>query len=294
MKKLIPLSLLLLVVSCSTYIPIEYYAYGDAPVAKGTALKIKSTEQAFFEKNLAKSIEQNGWWKLASDTDKDFYEFTLKNISRDAKLNYESSEMKEGKKIRKANFTSEGKGEFVLRKNNEKNEKIISFEAAGSATTEKEMPKDPGSSSLRPLMTMLTGYDERDDAKEAQNTSTHMNALDDLNPHLVEAIIKKITPEKIYVDLLIEDDADDMNELVKLIDKEDFDSAINYVTKISENSTRSDAFYNLGVLQEYRQMYPESCLNYQKAYDLVAKALYLKEKTNCLIRQAEFAKVSKL
>lgn len=294
MKKLIPLPLLLLAASCSTYVPIKYYAYGDIPVARGTALKIKSTEQTYLEKKLAKSIEEKGWWKLASDTDKDFYEFTLKNISRDANLNYETSEMKEGKKFRTANFTSNGKGEFILRRNNEKAEKTISFEAKGSATTEKEMPKDPGASSLRPLVSLITGYDERDEAKETQNTNTQMNALDDLNPHLVEAIIKKITPEEIFVELLIEDDADDMKALAKYIDNKDFDSAINYVTKISENSSRSEVFYNLAVLQEYRQKYPDSCLNYQKAYDLVAKALYLKEKTNCLVRQAEFAKVSKL
>lgn len=284
--------MLLLAASCSTYVPLEYDSFSEIAVPKGTAIKFKKTEQVYFEKNLAKAISDNGWWKIADENEKNFYEFSLKNINRDAKFSGESVNEKEGKKFRTVTFASEGNGEFDIKKNNEKAGRTVLFSAKSSASSEREMPKDPGANSLRPLVTLLTGYDERDEVKEAQNTNAHMLALDNLNPSMVEAIIKKIVPERKYVDLLIEEDEDDMEVVVKYIDKDEFDLAILYLTELLGKTPRSDVYYNLGVLQEYRQKYPESCVNYQKAYEQKPKKLYLEEKTNCLVRQAEFAKIA--
>nr|BDT26571.1 hypothetical protein BHI3_00370 [Bacteriovorax sp. HI3] len=294
MKTLFILSSLLLFTACSTYVPVEYRSAGEFALAKGTVVKVVYPETNSFVKSLEKSIAEDGWLKLASASDKKFYELSFEGIKRDSRESYSSTSERDGKKYRTVSMIAEGSGVLIVKSSDKKVEKTFSFSGRGDASSEKEMPKDPGAKSLRPIFNMLLGHDEKAEAMNSQNTYATMEAMDNLNINLAKEVLKKITPAPKLVSLKIEDDEDDMEALEKFIDNKEYDSAFHYLSGLLEKGPRSDIYYNLGIIQEARQNYTDNCVNYQKAYDLSSKASYLQQKAACLSRQGELAKIQLL
>ena len=284
----------LLSVSCSTYVPVEYRSPGEFAVAKGSIVKIVHSEQNEFTTALQREIMNDGWLVVAGANDKNFYELNFQDIGRESKESYSNTSVREGKNYRTVEYKAEGSGSFVLRKSSEKEGRKFSFQAEASVTSEKEMPKTPGASSWRPLIGMILGRDERAEAMKSQDMYAQLDAIEKLNQQMAREVLAKIVPEKKRVTLKIADDEDDMKVLEKFIDKRELDTAYYYLTGLLETRPRGDIYYNLGVIQEARQNYSENCLNYQKAYELEAKADYLKQKAACLYRQIAYEKVKAL
>ncbi len=294
MKTLFILSSLLFFTSCSTYVPVEYRSAGEFALAKNTLVKIIYPEKNSFVTGLEKSIAEDGWLKLASAGDKKFYELSFEGIKRDSRESYSSTSERDGKKYRSVSMVAEGSGVLTVRSSDKKVERTFSFSGRGDASSEKEMPKDPSSKSLRPVFNFILGHDEKAEAISLQDTYATADAMEKLNLNMAREVLKKITPEPKYVSLKIEDDEDDMDALEKFVDNKEYDSAFHYLSGLLEKGPRSDIYYNLGIIQEARQNYTDSCSNYQKAYDLSPKPSYLQQKASCLSRQGELAKIQLL
>lgn len=266
---------------------------------KNTPLVIKFYEDNAFsadfkEKittNLQKKILQDGWWKLKSESDKDYYEISVKTFKRDAHVKSEKIEEKEDKTMRTLEYSADGMSEFSLKKSGEKEARALTAVAAIDDISERELPKLPGRSSLRPFFTLLTGgMSERQEAIVGQDAELRARILESLNANLSSEILAKITPMKRIARVAMEK-SDDMEAVEKFVDHEDYQSAFHYLNTLKERSPRGDVFYNLAVIQEARGFFGEACSLYQKAYDMESKPIYLEQKSACETRLSEMTKI---
>ena len=282
--------------SCSTYVPIQYRVIGEFGTFKNTPIIIsfaeKNTISHDAEENIKKTLLSelitDDWWKIKTNEDKVFYEIIVNT------LDLTTSEEKDGKTMRRASYQAVGTCEFSLKKNMDKDSRHFYVNQRLTTDSEVELPNTPSKSSLRPVVSLLLGMDsEIQQAINRQNLDLEKNSFSDLNKSIAQKIISKISPVKKWASAELES-GDGMDSVEKFVKQNDYQSAFNYLTILLQKEVRSDVLYNLGVIQEARQMFAEGCALYQKAYELKAKSLYLEQKSACETRLSEMTKVKSL
>jgi hypothetical protein len=298
--KLSLLAFSLSLIGCSTYVPVEYRTASEFIVSKGTPLNISfskensftSMEQEKILSHFKALIQKDGWWKIQTPQDKIYYEVIIGKIQMSAELDTSSEAHKDDGIYRLANYKGSGTGEFSIKKNSEKEGKIFLVEKSVTENSTIKLKESAKDSSFIIIVNALIGESESERKIREQDAELANKTLEELRSALTEELFLKITPNRKWARVQIEDDNDDMKPVENFVEKRDYQSAYNYLTALQNQNTRSDIFYNLGVIQEARQFHAEGCGFYQKAYELEAKPMYLEQKSACETRVAEMSKIN--
>jgi tetratricopeptide (TPR) repeat protein len=286
--------------SCSVYIPVEYRKATDFVASKGSILQISIAKEVGVTavgadklvNQFASELQREGWWTYAKDNNLNKnYELVITEFKTNAEKGSSSTQNSEGKTYRTSYYKTSGSAKFQIRKKGESSFVHLSTSIDGLVSSEKEMPNPHGSKSLAPFFEALTGFDREANAISGQDFYLSLDAYD-AREKLISAILAKMTPLKIVTKVLIEDSEDDMDPLTNLLKANDFESANKYLRLIDGKSKRSDILYNLGAVLEAQGQFMEACSNYQNAYKLNPKSLYLEQKIGCDLRLQHFNKIN--
>lgn len=282
---------LILTVSCSTDLPLKYRSAGDFSLKENTFISIAPNNEKVFLGKFQKAIIDDGWLKLAPVKESNYYEIIFSNIKTEELPINSSTRDGDGKKIRSIVCRASGSGTFTIKINKDKTIKSFDFSAEGMKTSELEMPKEHGQNSLWPLLNLMSGYNEVDQVSSIQNLNCSLDAIQDLHEKMAQEALNKIVPSVKKINIVIEDSESDMKPIEGFIKNEKFNEAYNYLLSLLAKEKRSDIYYNLGVIQEARRKYPESCENYKKAIEISDKKLYSTQLDACTNRQASYDKL---
>lgn len=294
MKKISSLATLLFVSilsSCTTYAPVEYRTIGELSAPKNSTIKIVDKENKTLIIPLKNEIVADGWWKYVNEG-KAEYEIDILEINSKTVERYSSIDDSKETPVRDAGFRADGTANVKINKKADRNfNKTFMVTASGTADSKRDLPKKHGKMSLWPIFHAVLNYDPREDAIKAQNSFLEMDAEADMDKKLAKAIVNKLTPEKKFVEVELEDGHEDMKSMKEHLKAAEINMAYNYLQQLPNKDARSDVQYNLGVINEMRQSYNEACTYYQNAFNLKPKKLYLKQKTACEVRKLEYLKL---
>ena len=162
------------------------------------------------------------------------------------------------------------------------------------ASSNIELPKPHSKSSLKPLFEHMLNIDHEKSAIKSQNSNLEGEAIALLRESVGKKIALKITPTIETFRTKFLDDEDDMGPAKSFVIKQDYDSALAYLTRIQESSVRPDIFYNLGVVYEALRKYDHACDYYRKAYELEKDSDFLEQEIDCQKRAGFYHQIYKL
>jgi tetratricopeptide (TPR) repeat protein len=296
MNKLILPLLSLILMSCTTYVPVKYRKSDGFLAPQGTSLKINFSQNSelrpsdiqLIRSHFETAVQKDGWWKLASSQDKSSYQVFIRTARTSSYLSSDYiSAKEEGSKERKRNASYQANGtvSFSLEDASKNELHNYSVTASEVASSESDYPEEKGNKGLLPVLNILLNLNPEKDASEAQNAKLNALVLDSLGRSLAWKMLGKITPLELEESVEFDDENFDMEGVKDFIKKKEFENAYHYLHHFSQKQRdRADVLYNLGVIQEARGLHAEGCDYYQRAYEMENKDLYLKQRAACLTR----------
>lgn len=289
---------LILLVSCSTYVPVEYRtpseysakkdSYVQITVAKDSLLS--PTQKISLIEDLGRELNNDGWLRYKKEKGPRYlYEIVIDQYEINSEAKIPSTETVDKKTYRTASYRAIGNAHFSIKKIDEEVPTQFTISSNTIVASRVELPDILGAYSRVGIFSTLMGTNSEADVIEKQDKSLSMEALFEAKTRVFEAIKSKITPVKNIVKIKIEDDSDDMEELKNLIKEQDLTGAVIYLDYLNAEKRRSDVFYNLGVVYEALGYFSEACNYYKEAYALSAKSLYLEQKAGCELRLQQFS-----
>lgn len=296
MNKLLLSLLALVLMSCTTYVPIKFRKSDGFLAPQGTSLKISFSENSelkpsdiqFVRSHFESAVQKDGWWKLASPQDKASYQVLIRTVQVSSYLSNDYiSAKEEGSKERKRNATYQADGAVSFSLEDPSNNELHNYSVTASevASSEVDYPEEEGNKGILPVLNILLNLNPEQKASEAQNSKLNALALDSLGRSLAWKVLGKITPLELEDKVEFDDEKYDMEGVKDFIKNKEFESAYHYLHHMSQQQRdRADVLYNLGVIQEARGLHAEGCDYYQRASVLNSKDLYQKQRAACLTR----------
>lgn len=290
--------ILLLLVGCSTYIPVEYRSPGEYPAKKDSYIKISvqkdssltSSQKLSLIEDLGKELNYDGWLKYKKDKGpKELYELVIERFDYRNEAIPSSTETVDKKTYRTSSYRAIGSASFTIKKVDEEVPVKFSVSSNTIVASRVELPDILGAYSRVGVFSTLMGTNSEADIIEKQDKALSLEAMIEARGRILAAIKSKITPVKNTVKIKLEDDSDDMEEVKKLILEQDLTGAVIYLDYLNAKERRSDVLYNLGVVYEALSYFAEACNFYKDAYEINAKKMYLEEKTACESRLKQFS-----
>lgn len=289
---------LFLLISCSTYVPVEYRSPSEYPAKRDSYVQItidkdsplNPAQKLSLVEQLGNELNEDGWLRYKKEKDpKSLYEIIIHQFEINSEAKLPSTETVDKRTYRTASYRAIGNAKFSIKRIDEESPTSFSISSNTIVASRVELPDILGAYSRVGVFSTLMGTNSEADVIEKQDKTLSIEALIEAKRRVFDAIKSKITPVKNIAKIKLEDDRDDMDELKKLIKENDFTGAVIYLDYLNAQERRSDIFYNLGVVYEALGYFAEACNYYKEAYTLSAKTMYLEQKASCEFRLKQFS-----